>query len=153
MKVRVWRTQKNWPKELNMNIMAKTWFSSALWRFQNIFKHLNLSFFKKTFLFKLKNKFDKHIKRPQTDQQDKRCKRRNNMEKTSLDSHWFHNWSMNCCPQTAPLLVKDPTGKGDWQAPDVSDPAWLGFTSMCKVYDKILLDGSLGFCCKCSLKK
>lgn len=47
--------------------------------------------FLKTFFFKLKNKFDKHIKRPQTDQQDKRCKRMKNMEKTSLDSHRFHN--------------------------------------------------------------
>lgn len=149
----MWRTQKNWPKKLNMNIMAKTWFSSALWRSQNICEQLNLFFFK-TFLFKLKNKFDKHIKRPQTDQQDKRCKRRNKMEKTSLDSHWFHNWSMNRCPQTAPLLVKDPTGKGDRQALDVSETQpRLGFTSMCKVYDKILLDELLGFCCKCSLKK
>lgn len=42
-------------------------------------------FFFKTFLFKLKNKFDKHIKRPQTDQQDKRCKRRNKIWKRL---HW-----------------------------------------------------------------
>lgn len=107
-------------------------------------------------LFKLKNKFDKHIKRPQTDQQDKRCKRMKNMEKTSLDSHGFPNWSMNDLLQTAPLSVKDPPGKGDWQTrmSRRPSPGW-DLQVMCKVYDKILLDDYFVFVwfCKCSLKK
>lgn len=150
----MWRTQKNWPKELNMNIMAKTWFSSALWRSQNICEQLNLFFFKKLFFLNLRislintQKDLKQINRTRGAKEGIKWKRLHWTVTDSITDPWIvvlrqpHSWLR--------IPLGKETGK-HWMSQRPS----LGWDlQVCaKFMRKILLDESLGFCCKCSLKK